>query len=256
MVIRPKALAQVGRAIEFRVAPPLYRRVPIVTLSESSKREIVDLLGLPESNITVVPPGIDPRFTPGDEEKSPHPLVVAVGRLVPVKRFHLLVDALAGLKARHPTLEAVIVGEGYERTMLEHHIRERGGHGWIHLPGRLEDDELISLYRKAWVLTSSSAREGWGMTITEAAACGTPAVVTRIGGHADAVVEYETGLLADDAPALARALDLVLSDESERIRLAKGALDRASRLTWEATARDTLEVLADEAVRWHRRHDR
>jgi glycosyltransferase involved in cell wall biosynthesis len=257
MVIRPKALARAGRAIEFRAAPPLYRSIPIVTLSESSKREIVELLGLPERNITVVPPGIDPRFSPGDaDDKSPHPLVVAVGRLVPVKRFHLLIDALARLKSRHPALEAVIVGEGYERTMLEHRVKERGGHGWIHLPGRLEDDELIALYRKAWVLASSSAREGWGMTITEAAACGTPAVVTRIGGHEDAVIGDETGLLVDDVDGLVRGLDLVLGDEGERSRLTKGALDRASQLTWEATARRTFEVLADEAARWHGRHGR
>ena len=59
-------------------------------------------------------PGIDPRFTPGGE-KSPTPLVVAVGRLVPVKRFDLLIDALVALKAAHPALEAVIVGEGYQR---------------------------------------------------------------------------------------------------------------------------------------------
>lgn len=256
MVIKPRALAQVGRAIEFRVAPPVYRNVPIVTLSESSKREIVELLGLPAANITVVPPGIDPRFTPGSEEKASHPLVVAVGRLVPVKRFHLLVEALGLLKARHPALEAVIVGEGYERAMLEQRVKEVGGHGWIHLPGRLDDDELISLYRKSWVLASPSAREGWGMTITEAAACGTPAVVTRIGGHLDAVVEDETGLLADDVDGLVRSLDVVLGDDVERKRLTKNALDRASQLTWEATARGTLEVLADEAVRWRRRRGR
>jgi glycosyltransferase involved in cell wall biosynthesis len=249
MVIKPRALARAGRAVEFRLAPPLYRNVPIVTLSESSKREIVDLLGLPADNITVVPPGIDARFTPGPETKTPHPLVVAVGRLVPVKRFHLLIDALARLKVRHPTLEAVIVGEGYERAFLERRIKEQGGHGWIHLPGRLEDDELLTLYRRAWVLASASAREGWGMTITEAAACGTPAVVTRIGGHEDAVVEDETGLLADDVDGLARGLDVVLGDEAERKRLTKGALDRASQLTWDATARGTFEVLADEAVR-------
>ena len=249
MVIKPRALARAGRAVEFRLAPPLYRNVPIVTLSESSKREIVELLGLPPDNITVVPPGIDPRFTPGTETKTAHPLVVAVGRLVPVKRFHLLIDALARLKDRHPTLEAVVVGEGYERAFLERRIKERGGHGWIHLPGRLEDDELLTLYRRAWVLASSSAREGWGMTITEAAACGTPAVVTRIGGHEDAVVEDETGLLADDLDGLVRGLDVVLGDEAERKRLTKGALDRASQLTWDATARGTFEVLADEAVR-------
>lgn len=255
MVIKPKALASLGRAVEFRVAPPLYRRVPIVTLSESSRDEIVELLGLPASNITVVPPGIDPKFSPAGE-KSPTPLVAAVGRLVPVKRFHLLIDALVALKQRHPALEALIVGEGYERDALEAQVRARGAQGWLRLPGRLPDDELVGLYRRAWVLASTSAREGWGMTVTEAAACGTPAVVTDIGGHRDAVVRDRTGLLAPTQEALVAGLDAVLGDPALRHQLAANALDRASRLTWEATALGTLEVLAAEAVRWHRRHER
>ena len=89
----PPRLAALGNFIESRFAPPMYRRTPIVTLSESSKREIVHDLHFPEANVTVVPPGIDPQYTP-DGKKSSDPLVVAVGRLVPVKRFDMLIDAL------------------------------------------------------------------------------------------------------------------------------------------------------------------
>ena len=77
--------------LESRIAPPLYRRTPIVTLSESSKRELVDELGFRADRVTVVPPGIDAALPPGGE-KSPTPLVVAVGRLVPVKRFDVLIE--------------------------------------------------------------------------------------------------------------------------------------------------------------------
>jgi hypothetical protein len=116
------ALARLGKFIEFRAAPPLYKGSRIVTLSPSSRREIAERLGLPITNIAVVPPGGDRRFSPGDQ-KDGDPLVVAVGRLVPVKRFDLLIDALAELRRRHPTLRAVIVGEGYERPMLEARVK-------------------------------------------------------------------------------------------------------------------------------------
>ena len=66
----PPRLARLGRTIEFRVAPPLYRGVPIVTLSQSSKDEIVRRLQLHAADITVVPPGIDPSFTPGGTRRS------------------------------------------------------------------------------------------------------------------------------------------------------------------------------------------
>jgi glycosyltransferase involved in cell wall biosynthesis len=244
----PPRLARLGRTLEFRVAPPIYRRTPIVTLSESSKQELVERLHFKPARVHVVPVGVDARFTPGGE-KSPTPLVVAVGRLVPVKRFHLLIDALAACKARHPALEAVIVGEGYERERLEAIRHEFGAEDWISLPGYVSDAELLDLYRRAWVVASTSAHEGWGMTITEAGACGTPSVATRIAGHEDAVRDGVTGLLADNEAAFTAALDRMLSDPALRERMGTAAHDRAAELTWGATARGTLEVLAAEAMR-------
>jgi glycosyltransferase involved in cell wall biosynthesis len=174
--------------------------------------------------------------------------VVAVGRLTPVKRFHLLIDALVHLKGELPGLEAVIVGEGYERPMLESLVAEAGAQEWLRLPGRLDDDQLVALYQRAWLLAASSAREGWGMTITEAAACGTPAVVTRISGHADAVVDGVSGVLVEPDD-LAPAIGHLLRDGAERRRLGKGALEHARTLTWDATALGTLRVLTDDTLR-------
>jgi glycosyltransferase involved in cell wall biosynthesis len=246
----PGPLATVGNLIERRLAPPFYRRTPVVTLSESSRHELVDELGFRADRVTVIPPGIDPVFSPAGE-KSPTPLIVAVGRLAPVKRFHLLVDALVALKADHPSLEAVLVGEGQERPALEARIAAAGATGWIHLPGRVSEAELVDLYRRAWAVSSASAREGWGMTITEAAACATPAVVTKISGHSDAVVAGETGLLADIGD-LGAALGRVLADPDLRARLSAGAAAHAARYTWAATAEGTLQVLADDAIRRRR----
>jgi glycosyltransferase involved in cell wall biosynthesis len=250
MTLTPR-LARLGRRVEFDVAPLVYRRTPIVTLSSSSKRELVQKLHLAPERITVVPPGVDESFTPGGV-RSETPLVVAVGRLVPVKRLHLLIDALVGVKPRQPALEAVIVGEGYERDALEQHVHEVGADDWITLPGRIDNAVLIDLYRRAWVLASASAHEGWGMTITEAAACGTPAVATRIAGHTDAIVHERTGLLVDDPAQLGPAIARVLGDNALRAALGAEALEHASRFTWAATACGTLEVLANEALRRRR----
>ena len=243
-------LARGGELLESRFAPPFYRRSRIVTLSESSKRELVHDLGFRDEQVTVVTPGVHPRFTPGGQ-RADHPLVCAVGRLVPVKRYDRLIEAMARVHDRHPAAELVIVGEGYERPALEELVQRLGAGSWVSMPGRLDDDEVIDLYRRSWLVASSSAREGWGMTVTEAGACGTPAVATRIAGHEDAVVDGETGLLADphDVDDLAAKIDLVLGDEVLRKTLAEGALDRAAELTWDATARRTFEVLAAEADR-------
>jgi len=94
------------------------------------------------------------------------------------------------------------------------------------------------------------------MTVTEAAACGTPAVVSDIAGHRDAVDVGVSGLLAEGVAGLAEGLDRVLRDRALRDRLSDGARDRAARLTWEATARGLLEALADEAGRRRARRPR
>ena len=154
------------------------------------------MLGLRPSRVSVVRPGVDDAFVPGGS-RSPRPLVVAVGRLVPVKRFDLLMDALAQVRRSVPDLRAVIVGEGYERARLEAHRRALGAEAWLELPGYRDDRELLDLYRGAWVLASTSQREGWGMTISEAGACATPAVVSRIAGHVDAVEDGVSGLVVD-----------------------------------------------------------
>ena len=244
----PPRLAALGNSLESRVAPPFYRRTPIVTLSESSKRELIEELKFKSKRVTVVPPGVDPRFSPGDE-KSPTPLVVAAGRLVPVKRFNELIEVLIRVKEHHPLLEAVIIGEGYKREELEAQLRETGAERWIRLAGHVSDDELLELYRNAWVVASAAAREGWGMTITEAAASGTPAVATRIAGHLDAVVDGCTGILVERREEFVDALDGLLRDGDGRAQMSRAAIEHAARFTWAATARGTLEVLAADVIR-------
>jgi glycosyltransferase involved in cell wall biosynthesis len=247
MVLSPK-LAQLGATIETRLAPPLYRRSSIVTLSESSRRDIIAKLRLRPERVRVVPPGIDDRFTPSGA-KSTHPLIVAVGRLMPSKRFDELIRAVDQVRRHRPDVELVIVGEGYERDNLLRLITDLHASEWVRLAGRVSDDDLVSLYRRAWLVASASISEGWGMTLTEAAACGTPAVATRIPGHEDAVLDGATGLLVDSAVGLEGALSRVLLDDELRMRLSSDALAHASRFTWGATALGTMQALVDDAQR-------
>lgn len=240
-------LGRVGRLLEERLAPPLYRRVPVVTLSQSSEAELIDELGFDRARVGVVEPGIDARYSPGGS-RSDTPLVVAVGRLAPVKRFPMLIRAAARARERIGDLQLVIVGEGYTRPDVVATIDEVGGHDWVRLAGHVSDDELIGLYRSAWCVASASEREGWGMTLTEAAACGTPAVVTNIAGHSDATRDELSGLLCDGEEGLTDGLVRLLGDATLRARLQAGALDRAAELTWEHTAIANLEVLCTGSV--------
>jgi glycosyltransferase involved in cell wall biosynthesis len=247
MVLDPK-MAKFGKLLEGRLAPPFYRFSPIVTPSNSSRREIIDILKLPDKNITVVSPGIDPMFVP-EAPKADHPLIVSVGRLMPPKRFDEMIRICAEVREQHPTLELVVVGDGYERPKLQELVSDLDAGGWVRLAGRVSDDELIWLYQRAWAVASASTAEGWGMTITEAAACGTPAVASRIAGHCDSVAENKSGLLGDDSRQMVQHLSNLIGDEDLRTRLSEGALKHAAGFTWDAAARNTFAPLAQHAMK-------
>lgn len=252
MTLKPRH-AKIGEFLEQRLAPPLYRRSRVVTLAESSRRELVERFRFAADRVHVVHPGVDRRFVPDQSRRSKTPLIVSAGRLAPVKRFDELVRAAADARRTIPDLQLVIVGEGNERAAIEATVRALDAGDWVRLVGRVESAELVELYQQAWVVSSASVAEGWGMTLTEAAACGTPTVATDIVGHRDAVIDGSTGLLAP-LDALGSTIARALSDADLRSRLGTAARARAGTLTWDAAAAGTLSALALEAKkRWRRR---
>ena len=250
--VLPRGRAAAGRIFERDLAPRLYRGTPVVTLSESVRRQLVKRFRLRPEHIHVVPPGVDDRFGPNPEATDPEPLLVAVGRLTASKEFDRVIRVVARLRERAPAARLVIAGSGTERDRLASLVAGLGAEAWCELAGHLDDDALAALYQRAWVLVSASSAEGWGMTITEAAACGTPSVVSAIAGHADAVADGETGHLAASDDDFVDALEKLIGHRGRRERMGQAARARAARLTWGRTAHDTLAVLAGEARRRQR----
>ena len=244
--ILPGPLASFGRVLEARLAPPFYRRTLTVTPSDATRDELLHLGFRPDRTVAVNN-GVEEMFQPGGV-RADVPTVVCVGRLAPVKRQDQLIEAAVVAKRRVPDLQLVIVGDGPLRPVLEAHIAGHDAHDWIHLAGKLSHAELIALYQRAWLVSSASLAEGWGLTLTEAAACGTLAVATDINGHRSSVVDGVTGVLAP-LERLGDTLADVLLDHQRREVLAANALARARTLTWEASATGVLAALHGEVMR-------
>jgi len=241
----PGPFAKLGRVMETRMAPPLYRRGLTVTPSEATRQELLGL-GFHADRVVAVNNGVDEVFAPGGR-RCPQPLVVSVGRLAPVKRHAELVDAAAVAKQRVPGLRLVIVGDGPMEGPIRQRIAAHGAEEWVTLAGYLQRDELVGLYRRAWLVTSASLAEGWGLTLTEAAACATPAVATDVTGHHSSVIDGVTGVLAP-LDHLGDTLADVLLDDARREALAAAALTRARTLTWESSARGVLAALHSQVI--------
>lgn len=234
--VLPGPAARVAEVLERQVSPRLYRRTPLVTLSPSTRAELLEL-GYPAGNVHVSPPGVEERFSAGGR-RADHPVVLSVGRLMPQKRVDLVIDALVEVQSRVPDLELVIVGTGPEEARLR-----ALAPAWVTFAGRVGDDELVERYRSAWVVASASVAEGWNMTVTEGGACGTPAVASRIAGHVDAIVEGETGLLATGRDELVAAFERLLTDHDLRRRMGEAARTHAAGFTWDAAAATVLAAL-------------
>jgi glycosyltransferase involved in cell wall biosynthesis len=244
--ILPGPLAAFGRVLEARIAPPFYRRSLTVTPSDATRDELLEL-GFRADRVRAFPNGVDEFFAPGGD-KTPNPSILAVGRLAPVKRFELVIDAAIEARQSVPGLTATIIGEGPQRGELQQRIDAAGASDWIHIRGRVDRRELVAEYRQAWLVVSGSLAEGWGLSLTEGAACGTPSVATDIRGHRSSVIAGVTGLLVEPA-LLGTTIADVLGDDRRRHDLAEAALVRARTLTWDASALGITSCLHAEVVR-------
>lgn len=243
--ILPGPLASFGRALETRLAPPFYKRGLMVTPSDATRDELIEI-GFAPGRVVAVPNGTDPRFSPGGA-KTAHPSIIAVARLAPVKRFAMLLDCAAEARRAVPDLTLTIVGDGPSAADLRTKVADMNAGDWVTFTGRIDHNDLINKYRESWIVASASLAEGWGLSLTEAAGCGTPAVATDIRGHSSSVVDGVTGLLAspDD---LGAALVRALTDHDLRSSLAAAAQRRVAQMTWDATAAGVLKQLHHVAI--------
>ncbi len=211
----------------FRAAVPRAVRgaARVLTVSERTKRDLVELYRVPAEKIVVTPNGVDPAFTPGDTV-SQGEYVLAVGAIQRRK------NQLAALEAAASAgLPLVVVGPEKDAALAAE-LRSRGAR----VEGYVATERLVELYRGAACLVQTSSYEGFGLPLVEAMASGTPVVAVHepaleeVAGDAAVIVE-ETNL----AYGIRRAL-------VERERLVAAGLERARAFSWRASAERTLAV--------------
>jgi glycosyltransferase involved in cell wall biosynthesis len=176
-----------------------YRNTPVFTISESTKSDLFDL-GL-RGRLELIPIGIEPVQPPAID-KEPQPTFIYVGRLAASKRVDDIVRALARFRQQTNVGQLWVVGAGSAqyRRRLERLALQLGVAAHIRFWGRLTSREKHQLMARAHMLLMASVREGWGLVIAEANACGTPAVAYDVPGLRDSVLHEHTGLLVRASP--------------------------------------------------------
>ena len=243
-VVLPGWRGRLGWWLESRVAPRVYRRCRYVTVSESTRGELIRL-GVDPARITIVRNGL----TPACEEpvaRTPYPCLVVLGRLVPHKRVEHALRALVAL----PEARLVIAGRGWWEPELRRLAADLGVAGRTEFVGYVSEHRKHRLLAEAWLALVPSLKEGWGLTILEAGACGTPTIAFReAGGVRDAIVDGHTGLLAEDVDDFVALTRWLLSDDKTRRQLGDAARDYARSFTWAESGRRFARVLDEVAAR-------
>jgi glycosyltransferase involved in cell wall biosynthesis len=241
-------------AMQKRVA----RQVPrILTVSSSSKRDIVDQYRVRADQLEVVPIGADHTHF------RPHPEVSRVrGRImttasadVPFKGLLPLVEGLAKLRAEHPEAHLVVVGRLRAESPVAAAVERLGLTGFVTFESAVSDDRMVELYAQAQVAVVPSLYEGFSLPAVEAMACGVPLVATTGGALPEVVGEDGvTGMLVPpgDPSALAAAIGTVMAEPELASRLSAAARRRVlERFTWQACASATAD-----SYRWTVEHHR
>lgn len=229
----------------FAVALYKRRRVPFIVGSPSTERELLDA-GFRKEDVALVNYGVDHSVHNLEgASKSATPLIGYFGRLKKYKSVEQLLQALPSVAARVPQLKVLIIGEGDDRTRLEAIARELHVQHVVEFLGFVSEETKKELLQKMWFKVTTSSKEGWGLTVLEANACGTPVIASNVEGLRDAVRAGETGLLYEfgNVADLTGKIIQLLTDGDLRSRLTANAISWAAKFDWAKSAEETLRLL-------------
>ena len=239
------------RAHELMI-PLVYRSTPFLAISDSTRDDLVRR-GIARARVSVARCGLtqeDYAVTVAPEQRVA-PEIVFVGRLRKYKGAQHAIRALPIVRRSVPEARLSIVGDGPYRHDLERLARALGVADAVRFLGALPNAGKVAALNAAQVAVCPSPKEGWGLTVIEANACGTPVVASRSPGLTESVRDGETGTLTPhgDAAALAAAVVRLLGDRALRLRMSEAALAWAHGFDWETCYRESRAVLARAAAR-------
>ena len=232
-----------GKFLESVLMPRIYSRTQFVAISQSTKSALAKI-GISEEQIEVIHSGVD--IVDSQDSgivgewgaiKSKDPIFVVMGRLVPHKRTHLILEAWDEV-SKSVRGELLVVGDGPERESLEKLAGDR-----VRFLGRVDLSERNKLLGKSWMLVHGAHHEGWGLVIIEAAYFRTPTLAYKAEGVSEAVIDGQTGVLVSNQEDLISTWIYLANNPQELGRLGANAEERSREFTWRRSGQKFEDLL-------------
>ncbi|WKZ70287.1 MAG: glycosyltransferase family 4 protein [Melioribacteraceae bacterium] len=244
----PKLLANYIIRSE-KMIPKLYRNTPIFAVSESTKSELIEL-GQPENKIDILYNAIDhDLFDKLKVDKYSEPTICYIGRIKKYKNLEAIIDALPLVIQKIPNLKFKIGGSGDHVPNLKEYVNQKGLQNNIEFLGYLTEEQKAEEMAKSWLFVTMALKEGWGITVIEANAAGTPVIGSDVPGLRDSIRDNITGKLVDlnNQDKLSASLIELLTNKEKLNSMSCEAKNWASNFTWDKSTQHFL----DKVYQWY-----
>jgi glycosyltransferase involved in cell wall biosynthesis len=232
--------------------PRVYKRVRAVAVSESTKAELVGR-GMPGDKITIIYNAVDhTQYSPGTPKKDLKHRIGFLGRIKKYKSIDHLLEAFERVKTELPQSKLVVIGDGDYLPTLKRMAAKTVHRDDIEFTGYVSGEEKVRRIRELDVVVNTSSKEGWGLTVIEANACGIPVIGANVPGLRDSILNEKTGLLYEygDIEALTALIFRYFGDDKLRNKLSENALTWAGKFNWDDSADAFLKVIVDSVYNW------
>ncbi|MFN4216688.1 MAG: glycosyltransferase family 4 protein [Brevinematales bacterium] len=234
----------------------VYTKTPLLAVSPSTAKELQNLYTY--QYLSVVYNGIEKRSLSFEEKmkkRSSLPLVVYVGRLKSYKRVDYFLYMAKQVLSHIQEVSFVVAGQGEEMEKLKALSRKLEIQNRVTFTGFVDEETKNRLLEQAWCMVLPSEKEGWGIVVIEANACGTPVIGYRIPGLQDSIQDGQTGVLVEKQTpeALATVVCELLADEKRWRYFSEQALRWASRFHWDDMAQEFYRQVEGVAKDWYER---
>ena len=240
----PKIIANYIIRSEKKI-PNIYRETPIFAVSQSTKNELMEL-GQPENKIDILYNAIDHDiFDKIKVDKYSDPTICYIGRIKKYKNLEAVIDSLPKVIEKIPNLKLKIGGSGDHVPKLKEYVIQKGLQNNVDFIGYLSEEEKAKEMAKSWLFVTMALKEGWGITVIETNAAGTPVVGSNVPGLWDSIKDNITGKLVDlnEPEKISDILIELLQDKEKLVKMSDEAKKWSSNFTWDASADHFLKMV-------------
>jgi len=223
--------------LEQKLMPLVYRNNHFVVDSESTKKELISI-GINKNKIFLVNNGLNHKnYEPIHFSKKKSHQILVLSRLKKYKSIQYVIRAIPQIIEALPKVKLIIAGCGDYEYQLKKLVNKLKLRNIVFLKGRVSEKEKVKLLQQSALLVNYSFKEGWGINVIEANACGTPVVASNVSGLCDSVIDGKTGVLVPygDTNALSNAIISLLSNDNMRKKMSKNAVIHARKYDWDIT---------------------